>query len=213
MLKLLQILVFITAAIAAVVSECPPNERISPCKCYLDYMDTVYECPNVANMTAFRRRFSELISRPIRLHLVNLQYSTIPDNFIHGLNLRGIVIINSTVREVSAGAFQGFENSLVTVRFEGTLLKNIPTAALSKLAALDSLMITNSRLTVVKKSEIDALPTSIKDLFLAKNNIELIEEYAFKNLSSMRMLLLHNNKLSKLPNQLFPSSLSFLSAR
>ncbi|XP_053395477.1 peroxidasin-like isoform X2 [Mercenaria mercenaria] len=93
--------------------------------------------------------------------------------------------------------------TILDLRFN--VIKDIPRGAFRNIPRLDTLLLNNNELEVVKSNAFEGL-RELRYLYLYKNKIEEIEPDVFKHLHKLEQLFLHGNDLKRLPPGLFSSN-------
>ncbi|KAG7170646.1 Leucine-rich repeats and immunoglobulin-like domains protein 3-like 2, partial [Homarus americanus] len=204
--SLLHSVICLLLSFSFVRSQCPWPKEVTElngtCVCAFNVRnDLSIQCTTVnftLLMTMLHQRASS-ISLDL-LYLNNTRISVLPDDTFDGLTIENLQLSSCGIHNISEGAFQGLENTLVNLNLRGNWLTKVPTPALTGLQRLKLLDLSANRLTSVPAFAFRDLHLST--LRLGDNELTLSEQSFLGLEQTLKNLNLKGTKQLALPRAL-----------
>ncbi|XP_064466265.1 nyctalopin-like [Ornithodoros turicata] len=143
------------------------------------------------------------------LHVNNSTVELLPDGVFTKLDIQSLHMARCRLKEVSDRAFQGLENSLMSLSLPDNQLTEVPTQALQRLTSLRQLDLSSNRIKEIQSRAFYSLPLGTLKL---ADNVATIADDAFAGLEgSLKNLNLKGTGQERIPRAASKlTSLAFL---
>lgn len=192
---------------------CPPATLIEPCTCIRNFNQI--SCNNLHSNVNLRLIFSKLAGwlrkqnvNPIfdELKVSQSGLEQLGDDVLAGVAFRHIsVALNPTLRRISELAFESSFNTTTDFVLEenGKLgLTEVDSVelfrAINRFEKLNTLHLNENGISVIPDNAFDRKQPVLRELIMTENQIERIGNNAFTSLSSLELINLDGNQISKL---------------
>uniref|UniRef100_T1J2L8 LRRCT domain-containing protein n=1 Tax=Strigamia maritima TaxID=126957 RepID=T1J2L8_STRMM len=195
-------LLLVMAPLIATKRTCPLEKDLIPCRCQSRNKGGVDLTCERASLDAITRALDLMRETEQTIVYLKLRQSKIghlPDNIFDNLDVKHIIMTNSSLTSVGKSAFAGLDNKLETMDLSQNQLRQIPREALSKLHALVTLAINHNHIDEIPAKAFEGHQSLLR-LSLFGNQIKTIDAHAFDGVDKkLARLNLGSNQLSSVP--------------
>lgn len=188
-------------------SECPKPEDISPCKCKIISVGLHIVCDKFNSSASLTKAFNSLKHYRVYQVLLHALYitDTLPDDIFDNVHVREIVVEESRLA-FSEPAFSGLESSLYLLNVaQNTRIRSEERFSLAKLPKLNELRILSNGLQRVRDDWLNEKIPNVHTVVLDSNEISVLEDNAFSNLASLKVISLSENRIKTVKRSMFPN--------
>ncbi|RWS23946.1 slit-like protein 2 [Leptotrombidium deliense] len=178
------------------IGKCPLADEIYPCKCYAEFEEV--GCTNL-QVSSLKQIFNN-VDREIELHRLFIDSTEIKqlESQIFGKFSFSEVSLfdNKQLRSIHENAFESTANKIEDLRIAGSELYGDEIglfSAIAKMSNLKRLLLVENKLQ--KVASFGAQP-QLYLIEMHENQINVIDDFAFKHLSNLEMLTLSRNNLT-----------------
>lgn len=186
--------------------QCPEDWEIYPCKCVNEGDEGLHvECSNT-NLAAVG--YAIKLVKPLIHTLVisNCNIEKLYGNIFIPLTLQVLWVIDTPIRDISDGTFDGIGPSLRELYIHNTWLSRVP-PAVKNLTNLVKLEIEGSRIKYLPPNVFDGM-SALLDLKVSESEVENIHAGVFSGLRGLKRLSLYNNKIVTFPKDTFKAQIN-----
>ncbi|GBN22834.1 hypothetical protein AVEN_31632-1, partial [Araneus ventricosus] len=174
---------------------CPYTDDLSPCSCKRLPFGLQVVCANFNTSHHLIKAFR--ILKDYQVHTVLLHALHIPEflptDLFDGLKIKEMRVEKSNLR-FSQPAFKGLDASLYVLNVaEQSLIKSRERFSLAKLSRLHELYVQSNHVERVEDSWLNEKVPNVEKLVLDSNDISYMDEHAFANLASLKVISLADN--------------------
>ncbi|GFY57235.1 hypothetical protein TNIN_324671 [Trichonephila inaurata madagascariensis] len=187
-------------------SECPKSEDISPCTCKTISIGLHVVCAKFNSSASLTKALGSLKHRRVFLILFHALYitDTLPDDLFDDIQVREVHVEESRLH-FAEPAFSGLESSLNILNVaQNTRIKSEERFSLAKLPKLTKLQILYNGLYRVRDDWLNEKIPNVHTIVLDWNEISVIEDNAFSNLASLKLISLSENRIKNVKRSMFP---------
>ncbi len=118
------------------------------------------------------------------------------------INLQTLDLTGNQLVALPSNVFKDLKN-LAQLRLEYNRIENINQGAFEGLTSLTNLNLGGNRLSAISDNTFQGLGASLEYLEMSSNMLTSISSKAFRSMSGLKYISLHNNQLAMLPKDLF----------
>ncbi|KAL3224501.1 hypothetical protein MRX96_026478 [Rhipicephalus microplus] len=145
--------------------------------------------------------------------LVRSGLEVLQNDSLAGTRLSTLRLMHNSLSRILPCAFCGAEDNLVSLDLSNNALAQAPLQAMRGLRHLQWLNLQSNRIDDLRRADWQELSrtVSLRSLFLGENNVKIIRDGLFSNMSELTTLELDRNLVSEVTGSPFPESLTHLS--